>query len=72
MQKPNFYAFSPWELLDWVETHDVLEGKSICGTDFTYIEEILEDENEDGPCEGVAFDELLEFANIIWEERYAC
>ena len=48
---------------------DIQGGKSICGTDFDYIEEMLED--EDGPCEGCARDELLEFANIIWEERYA-
>ena len=71
MQRPDFYSMTTQALFDWVWQHDIYNGESICGTDFTYIEEMLENEDEDGPCEGVAFDELMEFAETIWEERYA-
>lgn len=69
MQRPDFYSMSTQALFDWVLQHDIYNGESICGTDFDYIGEMLED--EDGPHEGCARDELLEFANVIWEERYA-
>ena len=70
MQRPDFYSMPTQALFDWVWQHDIYNGESICGTDFTYIEEMLEDE-DDTSNQQEAFEELLEFAGVIWEERYA-
>ena len=69
-ERPDFYLMTTQALFDWVERHDIYKGESICGTDFTYIEELMEYE-DDTSKQQEAFDELMEFAETIWEERYA-